>query len=135
MANERKGSAVKGNGFDEKQVAIWYNNHKKLCEEKQEAHMSYMSRCAKINERIKDNLEAAQNAGIPRKAITDQFKIEKLEARIDELKNPEDEEHGETLEQFRHALGVLDDTPLGQAATEKKKAKGMPGADAPASMN
>lgn len=137
MAKEstRKGSAVKGNGFDKKQAEIHYNNFKRIQEEKLEAHMAYMSKVAKINERAKDALEAAFNAGIPRKVITDQYKIELLETRIDNIKNPEDDEHGETLEMFRDALGVLDGTPLGDAAVEKKKGKGMPGADAPASMN
>lgn len=137
MTKERKGSAVKGNGFDPKQAQIHFDTYERIQEEKVEAHMSYMSKIAKINARAKEALEVAANAGIPAKVIRDRFKIKQMESRIEDIRNPEDEEHAETLQMFCEALGDFADTPLGEAAVEKKKsmAKGAPGADAPADMH
>ena len=80
---------------------------------------------------MRDVLDLAKDAGIPKKLIKTTAKIHDLNRRIDELENAGEPEDVESLEQFRFALGDLADLPLGQAASAKKAA-GMPGADAPA---
>ena len=80
---------------------------------------------------MSDVLDRAKEAGIPKKVIKDTTKIRELNARISRIQSDGEAEDNETLEQFRFALGDLAETPLGQAATAAK-AKGMPGADAPA---
>lgn len=132
---ERTGSAVKGNGFDPKAAKLWQGEYEKKLERLAELKSEYMLECKEVREDMKDVLERAKECGIPKRTIKDTAKIRELQRRIENIENGGESEDSETLEQFRHALGDLADTPLGEAAQKGKKAKGMPGADAPGSMN
>jgi uncharacterized protein (UPF0335 family) len=131
---ERKGSAVTGNGFDPKQAKLWQGEYEKHNERLLELRMAYMADCKDVREDMSDVLDRAKEAGISKRLIKDTSKIRELNARINKIESHGESEENETLQQFRHALGDLADTPLGQAAAANK-AKGMPGADAPASIN
>lgn len=132
---ERSGSAVKGNGFDPKAAQLWQREYEKRLEKLAELKSAYMIDCKDVRDDMKDVLDRAKEVGIPKRAIKDTAKIRELLKRIENIETGGEAEDSETLEQFRHALGDLADTPLGAAAEKSKKAKGMPGADAPGSMN
>ncbi len=59
------------------------------------------------------------------------MKIRELTKRIETIEAGGEAEDNETLEQFRHALGIWPTRRSAEAASAKK-AKGMPGAEAPA---
>lgn len=129
MAKERTGSAVIGNGFDPKSAKLWQGEYEKHLEKLLDFKMAYMAECKEVRGDMKDVLDRAKEAGIPKSHIKDTAKIRELKKRIDNIENGGESEDMESLEQFRHALGDLEDTPLGAAAV-KTKAAGMPGADA-----
>lgn len=128
------GSAVKGNGFDPKQAAIWQGQYDKLAIDKQNLHMKYMQDCAEVKQLQDEVLDRAKDAGIPKYCIKDAAKIKDWEAKIEAKKVKDEPEDSETLEQWMHALGMLADTPLGQAATAQKGA-GLPGSEATTSQH
>jgi len=120
--------------MDKKQSEIWQKEYMKHQERLLELKSAYMLDCKDVRGDMSDVLDRAKDAGIPKYAIRKAAKIMELEARIKDLKEGGEPEENETLEQHMHALGMLADTPLGRAATEKK-AKGMPGASAAASSH
>lgn len=77
---------------------------------------TYMSRCKGIRERIKDWKDAANEAGIPRKALNIELKRRDLESKIEGLTKDLEEDDADVVEQLRDALGGFGDTPLGSAA-------------------
>lgn len=84
---------------------------------------AYMAECKRLRGLIKDKLEASNNAGVPRKALKDALKIEKLEAKIRAIVDGDEDDADsdgdrETLEQVAAALGVFAELPLGRAAIE-----------------
>lgn len=99
-------------------------------DEDQEEHMSSMGRRAAIKQRKKDWITQAVDAGYDKKALSAVLKKRKLEGRIEALV--------EELEPDQHDLfddmeAELETEPV--VAKAKKEPKGMPGADAPGSMN
>lgn len=135
---ERSGSAVKGNGFDPKLTKQFVKDIERLFGEMDSKKGEYMAWCQKQRELINGLYDRAKDAGIPKKDLKAVVKIRQLTDKIEELvAADEDDERAETIEMIRHALGDLADTPLGEAAQKGKggKSKGMPGADAPGSMN
>lgn len=133
---ERQGSAVKGNGFDKKLTTQFVKDIERLFGEMDSKKGEYMAWCQKQRELINGLYDRAKDAGIPKKDLKDVIKIRQLTDKIEELvAGDDDSERAETIEMIRHALGGLADTPLGEAAQKGKGAKGMPGADAPGTMN
>ena len=128
---ERKGSAVTGNGFDPKQSKIWMDQLWALQVEAEADAAAQKGKNFDRAERKKDILEAAKNSGIPKDVLLDSFKMKVLEVKKERIRNRRGEDHAAEVDLLRKALGDFQDMPLGQAAI---KAKGMPGADAPASI-
>jgi uncharacterized protein (UPF0335 family) len=129
------GSGLRGsNGFDPVVAKRWMGEVDKHLDRLEELKIDHMNKAREVRDDLKAVFEVAKSAGIPRRVLMDAVKLRQLKDKINSIEEPEDAEHGESLEQFRHALGDLADLPLGQAAVEKKAA-GMPGADAPSSLN
>lgn len=84
---------------------------------------SYMAACKEIRTQIGDLKDAAENAGLPKRALNQILKERVLERKLEALRDIEDEDAADLAEQLRTALGDFGDLPLGAAAVEKAEAK------------
>lgn len=89
---------------------------------------SYMNACAGVRTRIKDWKDAANEAGLPRKALNIELKRRELQRKLEAVTDDIDEDVVDLADQIREALGGMADLPLGQAAVDaadkgKKPAK------------
>jgi len=82
---------------------------------------------------IKVLMEEASNGGIPKPLLTKTLKKRELEIKIDDIEESVSDDYRAVYEDMQEALGVLYDTPLGQAADaqneENRKAQEGPGFD------
>lgn len=82
----------------------------------------YMARCRTVRESISGCYDAAKEAGIPTKELRAVIKERQLHKKIEGLRENLDEEQVETFDQIKHALGMLGDLPLGDAALKRSQA-------------
>ena len=104
------------NGYDPEKVAAFYERIENLYSDLATERGEYMAKCKAIREDITDVIDEAKDvAGIPKKVmkavIKQQQLLEKAEGVRTNLEDLADE-----FDQLKHALGLLEDTPLGQAA-------------------
>lgn len=122
MAKRPAGS---GNGYPPTVVKGFVKEIEGLNDEKLQAHMLYMRKCAKINETIGEIYDSAKEKGIPKKALRTVIKVRATEAKAEKLRAELEEEEQDSFDLLRLALGDLEDTELGKAAmarmAERKK--------------
>lgn len=82
----------------------------------------YMARCRTVRESISGCFDAAKEAGIPVKELRAVIKERSLLRKIEGLREKLDEDQAETFDQIKHALGMLSDLPLGDAAMKRSAA-------------
>ena len=82
----------------------------------------YMSRCRPVRESIAGCYDAAKEAGIPRKELKAVIKERKFLKQIEANRARLEEDEQETLDQIKHALGMLSELPLGDAALKRSQA-------------
>lgn len=82
----------------------------------------YMARCRSVRELITGCYDAAKDAGIPRAELRGVIKERQLLAKIEALREDMEPEQRETLDQIKHALGMLSDLPLGEVALARSDA-------------
>ncbi|MGO4171587.1 hypothetical protein [Bosea sp. TAF32] len=82
----------------------------------------YMARCRTVRESISGCFDAAKDAGIPVKELRAVITERKLLRKIEGIREKLDEEQVETFDQIKHALGMLDGLPLGDAALKRSNA-------------
>jgi MoaA/NifB/PqqE/SkfB family radical SAM enzyme len=80
----------------------------------------YMRYCRGQRELINAALDRAKDAGIPKKDLKAVLKARKLERKIEKIREDlEEDDAADTFDMIREALGDLNGTPLGDAATGK----------------
>jgi uncharacterized protein (UPF0335 family) len=103
------------NGFDPQTVNSFVarveNRHEELLSERSK----YMLACKGVREEIKEILDEAKDAGIPKRALRSVIKVRDLEAKAEKVREELEAEDQESHDQIRLALGDLADLPLGQA--------------------
>jgi len=82
----------------------------------------YMARCRSVRELITGCYDAAKDAGIPRAELRAVIKERQLLAKIEAMREDMEPEQRETLDQIKHALGMLSDLPLGETALKRSDA-------------
>ena len=82
----------------------------------------YLNRCRSVRELITGCYDAAKDAGIPRAELRAVIKERALLAKIEALREDMEPEQRETLDQIKHALGMLSDLPLGETAMKRSDA-------------
>lgn len=127
-------TAAKTNGYDAEKAKGFIARIEEIEAEKESARGVYMSKCRELKSDQDDVFEEANDAGIPTKILKRVVNTRKLERKVDAIREKLDQDDQDAFDNLRHALGDLDETPLGNAA---KRAAGMPGADNPgtASVN
>lgn len=82
----------------------------------------HAQRVKTILEQITDCFDRAKAAGIPKKELKAVIRERKLLEQIEALREEMEPEQQETLDQIKHALGMLSDLPLGEAAQKRSAA-------------
>lgn len=112
----------------EKFLARWF----KLDAEAASIMAKAMAEVKKKRDLQKEVVDDAEAAGFQRRPFKKLIKHQQLEMKIDELREslePEDQDH---FDNMMHALGMLADTPLGQAAQAAAGGAPKAGIDQPA---
>lgn len=104
------------NGIDVDVATPYLNRVENLEEEIESERSAFMKKCKSIRGDIKDVLDEAKDAGVPKKALKAIVAKRKLERKINKLADNLDEEDEVAFEQLAEALGTLIDLPLGEAA-------------------
>lgn len=109
--------AAATNGYDPDIVSSLVSRLEALHGDLESERGQYMQRCRTIRDDIKDVLQAAADEdGIPKKALKAIIRERQLLAKIDDLVGGLEAEDSDGFERLKLALGDLDDTPLGNAA-------------------
>lgn len=110
------------NGFDatvlKRFVTDIERHHETIASHKGE----HAQRVKSVQELITEVFDRAKDAGIPRKELKAVIKERRLLVQIENLREELEEDQQETLDQIKHALGMLADLPLGEAATKRSDA-------------
>jgi hypothetical protein len=81
-----------------------------------------MARCRPVRESIAGCYDAAKQAGIPTKELRAVIKERKFLKQIEANRSRLEDDQQETLDQIKHALGMIADLPLGDAALKRSAA-------------
>jgi hypothetical protein len=79
---------------------------------------TYAARCKGIKDRIADWIDRAKDIGVPKRVTKLILKREKLEADLEGIATDLDDDDRDIFDFLLDRLGVLADTPLGQAAAK-----------------
>lgn len=82
----------------------------------------HAQRVKSVQELITEVFDRAKDAGIPRKELKAVIKERRLLVQIENIREELEEDQQETLDQLKHALGMLSDLPLGEAAQKRSAA-------------
>lgn len=82
----------------------------------------HAQRVKSVQELITEVFDRAKDAGIPRKELKAVIKERRLLVQIENIREDLEEDQQETLDQIKHALGMLSDLPLGDAAMKRSAA-------------
>lgn len=119
------------NKVDKKKLRQFVREIERCDEEVLSERGAFMNKCAAIKERRSGWIEQATEAGMPKRELNALLKTRKLKAKVDTIFGELDEDQQAIFEQMEFALGDDDDQPK----KRESKTKGMPGADAPGSVN
>ncbi len=111
------------NGFDAQKTQSFVDRIEALDRQKESERGAFMATCREIEDDKNEILEEAKGAGIPTKALKRVLKTRALERKVEAIRDALEDDEQDTFDLIRQALGDLQDTPLGQAALEKKTAK------------
>jgi uncharacterized protein (UPF0335 family) len=110
------------NGFDKAVVGRWVGEIERHFETLASYQGEYMSRCRPVRESIAACYDTAKGAGIPPKELRAVIKERKFLRQIEANREKLEEDQQETLDQIKHALGMVADLPLGEAALKRSEA-------------
>lgn len=82
----------------------------------------HAQRCGSVQELISECYDRAKDAGIPKKQLKAVIRERDLLKKIEGLREDMEDEQAETFDQIKHALGMLSDLPLGDAALKRSEA-------------
>lgn len=110
------------NGFDttvlKRFVSDIERHHETIASYKGE----HAQRVKGVQELITEVLDRAKDSGIPRKELKAVIKERRLLVQIENIREELEDDQQETLDQIKHALGMISDLPLGEAAMARSAA-------------
>lgn len=110
------------NGFDatvlKRFVSDIERHHETIASYKGE----HAQRVKSVQELITEVFDRAKDSGIPRKELKAVIKERRLLVQIENLREELEDDQQETLDQIKHALGMIADLPLGEAAMARSDA-------------
>lgn len=107
MAKEIAGS----NGFKPEEVQSFLTRVENIHAEIRSVKAANAKRCKELLDDIKDVLDEAKQAGIPKKELRAHIKVKELTDKIEAIREDLEEDEQEVFDQLAIALG-----PLGEAA-------------------
>lgn len=118
------------NKIDQKKLKSFIREIERCDEEVLSEFGYYRNKVGAVKERRKGWIEQAVEGGMPKRELMALLKTRKLKAKVDTIFGELDEDQQAIFEQMEFALDGGDDQPK-----REPKTKGMPGADAPGSVN
>ena len=110
------------NGFDttvlKRFVSDIERHHETIASYKGE----HAQRVKGVQELITEVFDRAKDSGIPRKELKAVIKERRLLVQIENIREELEDDQQETLDQIKHALGMISDLPLGEAAMARSAA-------------
>lgn len=114
---KKEGPKPGHNGYDPEKAKQVIDACETLQQEIADLKADNASKCKDKHAEIKDIIDDAKKSyGIPKIVTQRVLKIHKLEDRARRARDDLSPENQDGVDQLRHALGDLADTPLGQAA-------------------
>lgn len=104
------------NGFDSDVVKRLVADHEDLQAQIDEIMSEAQNKCAPLREEQADVKKEAHEAGIPRQEFNSVLRERRLLAKADGVRAGLDADKQDNFDRIKHALGMLADLPLGQAA-------------------
>lgn len=117
-------SAVRGNGFDPAAVKGFVERIEDRHGELNRIASVRMAESKDVRVEIDEIYKEAKNAGIPKKALKQVIKKRGLIADIEECGSDLEGDDDLAFDQLQNCLGMLKDTPLGQAASARAARNG-----------
>jgi hypothetical protein len=109
-----------GNGYPSEVVENLVRSHEQLDEACATIMSKAMTDCKVHRQDQKDLLDEAKDThGIPKGAMKKVLAIRKMERKAAKIREDAEDDVQDDIDQLRHSLGDLDETPLGEAAVEK----------------
>lgn len=109
-------SAIRGNGYDPEAVTKFVGRIELLESEKQILKDKCKEDCEPISADIKEVMDEAKEAGIPKKELKAALKARELRRKIDDQREKLNEYEQNNFDNLVLALGGLKDLPLGEFA-------------------
>lgn len=107
------------NGFDPAKAEAFIKRVERIEADIGKEKSDYMNTCKALREDIKNVLNEAKDAGLPKAAMKAVLKARTLERKLEEAREDLDPDMQDTYDNIRLALGDLAELPLGQAAMSK----------------
>ncbi|MBX3490874.1 hypothetical protein [Parvibaculum sp.] len=105
------------NGYDKKKLEGYVSECEEAQTEIDEIMQAAKDKCAPLREQIADIKKAAnEDDGIPRKEFNAVLQERRLRRKADGVRDKLSAEQQDQFDLMKQALGMLADTPLGQAA-------------------
>lgn len=114
-------AAIRGNGYDPEKVKGYVSRIQNLHADLASRQSEYMTDCKVIRGDIKEVLDEAKDAGIPKKELRRVIRRLELEGKIEDLRDELEGDEQDNYDLLLDALGKFSDTPLGGAALAKTK--------------
>lgn len=126
MAQVLNGSNAAGDDAIKSYVA----RIEELDRQKMLRHMEYMKECAVIAGDKKEVLKEAHESGLSKKALRAKVKERDLLRKAADVPKDLEDDEAADFAKISKALGPFADTPLGQAATGRKRDRGQTASEA-----
>jgi uncharacterized protein (UPF0335 family) len=107
------------NGYDGDRLNQYHDEIMANEDRKASIMSKAMLDCKEITGQNKLLFDEAKEDGIPKMQLKAIVKLTKLERKTEKVRDDMEVEDQDTLDQMMHAMGMLADTPLGQAAAAK----------------
>ena len=114
--SEGNGEVRGTNSFDKETAQSFVDRLLNLHADLATERGTYMATCKGIREVMKDVVAEAKDSGIAAKALKGFIKATLLEDKIVAIRDHMDDQDQLDYDHLQQVLGVLSDTPLGQAA-------------------
>ena len=110
------------NGFDAAVLKRFVGEIEKHHDQIASYKGEHAQRVKSVQEMISDIYDRAKDAGVPKKQLKAVIRERDLLKKIEGLREDMEDEQAETFDQIKHALGMLSDLPLGDAAMKRSAA-------------
>ncbi|WP_119270880.1 hypothetical protein [Taklimakanibacter deserti] len=119
VLDDETSDKMNGPGINGKKLMKFIKRYENVQSEIDDIMSNAQEACTPHREDQAEIVKEAAEAGFSKKEFKTILRKRRLEQKLEQVADSLDADQRETYEQFLHALGALDGTPLGQAAAGK----------------